>query len=386
MYNRLSNMDFFIQSCKDGDMMKCEEIYIHEGIDIEYKNFFPFTVSCLNGKIDIARWLYEIKEPLFSEEKITMIFISMCHLNNLNTIKLFTELYFNRLTDTQASTIVKYMLCSDISIDKLEWFCTQKKFELHEKIQNYFNFCCINSYFDKAKWLYSLGGINIHADDEYMFRKVCENNNIEMAQWLHSLGDINIHAADEYAFITSCKYYDGTVAKWLYNLGDINIHANNESAFINICAKGNIDMLNWILSIAPDINIRARDDFAFVYACENEYNEIVQILLALCKYYNVVFNDDDQINEYWISTPYNDMITTRKYDDFIENLSLTKDDTIVRECTICYDETKKIYVKSECKHLFCIDCIGEWSFLKNNNGCPYCRQTMVLKDYRIFVE
>ena len=48
-------------------------------------------------------------------------------------------------------------------------------------------------------------------------------------------------------------------------------------------------------------------------------------------------------------------------------------------CSICLDEFKdeKKVSKTSCNHFYCSDCIDDW--IKNNNSCPLCRETVEKK-------
>lgn len=51
--------------------------------------------------------------------------------------------------------------------------------------------------------------------------------------------------------------------------------------------------------------------------------------------------------------------------------------------SICY-ERKDFHIETECKHIFCLDCIIGWKYQFHNNTRPYCRQELKLKYYKIF--
>ena len=46
-------------------------------------------------------------------------------------------------------------------------------------------------------------------------------------------------------------------------------------------------------------------------------------------------------------------------------------------CVICYDNIKtKKYIKLNCGHEFCVECIGTWCMKKNK--CPLCLNKLII--------
>lgn len=43
------------------------------------------------------------------------------------------------------------------------------------------------------------------------------------------------------------------------------------------------------------------------------------------------------------------------------------------ECPICLEDHPKLYPWSSCQHLFCDNCIQQWSLLDVKKTCPMCR-------------
>lgn len=141
------------------DMMKF--IYSHNSldnpIDIHYNYECNFCISCVNGYIDVAKWLYGLYEEGLEEKQIDI------HVKN-DTIFIRTAIRG--------------------SLNSLQF--------LHEKDtlddwNGVFIICCRNGNLENAKWIYSLGNIDLRTDDDFIFKWCCFNNNQEFVQWLSTL-------------------------------------------------------------------------------------------------------------------------------------------------------------------------------------------------------
>lgn len=58
---------------------------------------------------------------------------------------------------------------------------------------------------------------------------------------------------------------------------------------------------------------------------------------------------------------------------------------VIKDCALCFNDSY-FSKKLSCSHHFCLNCISEWTSIKNN--CPMCRKSVkVTSDmliYRVF--
>jgi hypothetical protein len=190
--------DSFINACKEGNLEKAINIYNKDNPNIHAKDC-AFRLSCKNGHINIAQWLYGLDD----------------------------------------------------------------KTNIHALDDYAFKSACKNGHINIAQWLYGLEDKpNIHALDEIAFRYACYYGHINIAQWLYGLEDKpNIHAYNDCAFRFACKYGHINIAQWLYGLEDKpNIHASDDFAFKFACANRKINIASWLSTICDNYYIEIEDN------------------------------------------------------------------------------------------------------------------------------
>lgn len=211
LYNSKNISKNFIIACKYNYLSIAQYISFHKNYS-SYDSEIGFKWSCLNGHIDVCKWLYsmsiQMKDPI-----------------NIHT-------------------------CNEYPF---RWSCTK-------------------GHIDVSKWLFDLSikmdsPINIHADNEYPFRWSCSENHLEVAKWLYELSisinsPIDIHVCNEYAFRHSCIKGNYEVSKWLYQLGNdigspINIRMYDDEVFVNSCKNGDFIIANWLCSICDNYYINS---------------------------------------------------------------------------------------------------------------------------------
>jgi len=199
--------------------------WFYHNISFDFKNYFMY--SCINGHLEVAKWLYQIGKE------------------------------------------------------------TRAPINIHINSEEAFRGACANGHLEVAKWLYQIetnSPINIHINSEYSFTLSCGNGHLEVAKWLYNLGietnsPINIHVKSEFAFKNACRNGHLEVVKWLYNLGnEINSPikiTNYKNLFLYSCKNGHLEAAKWLYQIGFEndhpIDIHDNNDNAY-----NESNQEIK--------------------------------------------------------------------------------------------------------------
>ena len=115
------------------------------------------------------------------------------------------------------------------------------------------------------------------------------------------------------------------------------------------CYHGRIDFAKWLQSLCPE------------------------------KYHLIV--DHERIIEYDVLDKWTNikkLIVDNGIDEIKKSLNIQTINNIEESCYICHDKSDNMY-KTNCNHIYCIECIVNWSISskqKDNTKCPYCQKTI----------
>jgi len=163
----------FVIACLDGNLESAKneynnnEEYYKSANEFGFKTFYgdkyeeiniAFMYSCTNGHLEVAKWLYSLKD----------------------------------------------------------------KPDIHAYNESAFSSACANGHLEVAKWLYSLEDKpNININNEHPFEIACCNGHLEVAKWLYSLEDKpDIHINNDKVFKLICRSKNIDLIKWLAPLYD----------------------------------------------------------------------------------------------------------------------------------------------------------------------
>lgn len=219
--NNIGNI--FCMACYMGYLEYAKYLYGNYTIFVRCNNDAAFIGSCVNGHLDIAKWLVGLN----------------------NCIKINTCSQFNEI---EARFQYREMELSDF-INTTRMNSRDIYFSLLSIKLNAFARCCQRGHLDVAKWLIQMSDsndenkIDIHSDNEAAFRWSCKNGYMNVAKWLVELGEsdgqhrIKIHARNDDAFRWSCKkgYFD--IAKWLVGLSKLPAYGKIASKMVKMYAK-----------------------------------------------------------------------------------------------------------------------------------------------------
>ena len=207
-----------------------------EYLEDKTKLIVPFWESCLNGKLNIAKWIYAN-----SNERVY----------SLNKRSLYYGYKRNMLLD----------ICGEGNLFIIKWLLTIiPSIEDEADTMEIFNKACVYGKLNIAKCIINrYPNINISAKNEETFRLVCSWGQVNIAKWLLKIKPyIDISAKSDNAFYQTCKYGYLEMAKWLLKIKpDIN---NNLITFVNqdtyelftyVCRRGHLDVAKWLYELHP---------------------------------------------------------------------------------------------------------------------------------------
>ena len=278
-----------IYACSLGLLLFSKYLVKKYVIDIHYSKEKAFVMSCENGHINMAMWLFDLSnQPGYTlidiHDEYEYAFRVSCGKGHLNIAKWLIEL------SRQSSKLI----------------------DIHVIDEYAFRYSCETSHLNVAQWLIDLSRepgfslIDIHACNDAAFNWSCLKGRVNVAEWLIDLSKqpgftlIDIHARNENAFVLSCREGHINMAQWLFDLSRgveirdanlqsnlpfqeqgkkprftlIDIHAGNEDAFRLACKEGHINVAKWLIELSKSneagfrlINIHAQNDYAFVETC-----------------------------------------------------------------------------------------------------------------------
>lgn len=54
----------FLQCCKAGNLKDAKEVHNKGNVQIDYNNHQPLHVACAFGKLDVAKWIFGLSQPV----------------------------------------------------------------------------------------------------------------------------------------------------------------------------------------------------------------------------------------------------------------------------------------------------------------------------------
>jgi ankyrin repeat protein len=245
-----------------------------EYIEDKTKLIVPFWESCLNGKLNIAKWIHAN-----SNERVY----------SLNKRSLYYGYKRNMLLD----------ICGEGNLFMIKWLLTIiPSIEDEADTMEIFNKACVEGKLNIAKCIINrYPNINISAKNEETFRLVCSWGQVNIAKWLLKIKpDIDISAKSYNAFYQTCKYGYLEMAKWLLKIKpDIN---NNLITFVNqdtyelftyVCRRGYLDVAKWLYELHPyDNGLELCDAINFRKTNPDVIKWILETMPYVCHFGNRV--------------------------------------------------------------------------------------------------
>jgi len=399
-------------------------------VEVRYKPNRYFKMACLNGNLELAKWLVVVMPELQMTELITEAFNSACYGGNVAIVDWLWELNnsfdlsngFEKACSQNKNTIVEwicahvpqtimingfYAACTNGHLGLAQWTynAIQKhgqkelletsmnvKISINHKtrIHSTFDEVCLHGYLNVALWMYQeLPQFN---DLHHALTLTCSNGHMEMIQWLLTLDRTN----QPISSLNQPIILFGDASP---NEKEKYIHDEFNNMFKYAC-EGNPDkclpLAQWLLEIHPSIDLHYDDDYAFVEACTNGHLKTAQWLYSLDSSFQFRKNNDSLFRNVcnnlhndihvtvavWLASLCSDYVLTF---DNISNIThwaihntLHKHHAEIQrtftydECSVCQEQLSDCY--TQCIHQFCYTCLSAWHL--QHTTCPYCRASI----------
>jgi hypothetical protein len=330
---------------------------ISDEIDIHNENNSAFKLSCNQGRLEVAKYLYELsKGDININEDQNTIFKQSCINGHLEVAKWLYDL----------SNIYKHR----------NIFIINTVTEIIN-LQKIFAYVCENNHLDIAKWLHKTSRdhsnyIKIHVTDldNFSFNLACSKNHLEIMQWLYDTAKKSnkIIKLDEF-FEDSCKNNKLPAAQWLYETSknDNNkITKDFHLLFGELCVKGYLDVAKLVHDVNDKTDIRHNNDYTFRHVCQKGLIHIADWLCELVPDYYYYKEGDKLI--YKIKDLKNDIKNNLNLEEMFYFYKGELIDKPIEKCPICFSDDEYYQIKFRCNHTVCMTC---YSSGFDNDKCYY---------------
>lgn len=123
--------EFFLNACKYGKLKWAKYLYYNYEIDIHSCNEYAFKISCCNGRLKIAQWLFDLsldmKSPIDIHINGEDVFILSCKNGHLNIVKWLFNLSLTINSPININIYDKYpyrLSCSLGHTKLIKWLST----------------------------------------------------------------------------------------------------------------------------------------------------------------------------------------------------------------------------------------------------------------------
>ncbi len=211
-------------------------------IDLSYY----FQKACEWGHLNIAQWIYQKNNNVvFSWEEETT--------NDI--VDEITNETMTETTTINTNVFIKACLNGRLNVAIWLYSIYSSQINISEFDELVFRNACEKNYLEMAQWLLSVKpDIDICAVENYAISYACTNGHLKMAKWIVSVKpDIDLRQENDILFGIVCREGKIKVAKWLLSIClEIDICAENDYAFKKACEKKRLKIVKWLVSLKPE--------------------------------------------------------------------------------------------------------------------------------------
>ena len=303
---------------------------------IQHININSLIDACKHNRLNIAKYIVELKPDIDIKYKNNLIFRDTCANGNLEIAKWLYDTFHNDI-DIHAE--------SDYAF---RWACLKSGFEDKSILP------------ETAQWLWELGNCKPHILDNFIFRHACKGGYINVIRWFLDTFKQYINPKNYlYAlgYQLACRYNQLSTVKYLheknteYTTWKLNV-------FIEMCKCGNLDIIKWMVETYPNLDICAKQHKGFITACNNFNIDVVVWFHSM----------RPNLYKYELFLSFTDDMSDSIRYKICKSYTRTKPPEVCdSECPICYEN--KCNLITSCNHQFCNQCIDKY----NKTVCPMCR-------------
>jgi ankyrin repeat protein len=328
-----------LMACEQGNRTVAEWLLTIDelGFEIESARAILIRGACINGHLEMARWVAMSLPPLGDAEHAPAIHVDLgtmdvcaarghlaemqwlaakCSLmrleqwgwsalheaskhGRLDVMQWLMADYGGALKaeDTNGTDAIHVLhhACINGRLAIAQWWDNQFQFSADDLLgMATLHTACVFGRLEVAQWL--ADRIDIAAwllgnptEPDYTFRGICENGHLETAQWFAERFNVTAAGArseDNYALRQSCANDHLPVAQWLadrYELTAADLEStDDDNCLTHACQTGRLDVVQWLVrrSGLTAEAVRRDGNMALTLACINGHLPIAQWLTA----------------------------------------------------------------------------------------------------------
>jgi hypothetical protein len=237
----------FTMSCFNGHLDIAKFLYNKYYQDTRYGLSNHFCCAAMYGHLDVLKWLLEI-DPRF-ENEMNGAFHYSCECSDINVAKFLYSLNPTQIIDhlnTFKYTFVTVARKGYLHI--LEWLLTIT--DIGDRLTDMFFQACYEEKLEMAKILHQTFPAElekiVQSHKFSFFTHTCRIGNIELTKFLLQFNP-DLHYQDDEPFVNALESGDMDYILWMYDLIQPDLSCF-EKALFRISSDNNLDVVKWVLT------------------------------------------------------------------------------------------------------------------------------------------